>query len=59
MMKWLINILFLSCGFVAFWEQSKLNPNKILMIICMFVFGVGLYRLMKKIPSKDEKNHDE
>lgn len=58
-MKWISNILFLVCGGIAFWEQSKPNPNKFLMITCMFIFGVGLYRLMRKIPSKDENNHDK
>lgn len=58
-MKWITNLLFLVCGAVAIWEQSKPNPNKFLMIFCMFIFGIGLYRLMKKIPSKDENNHDE
>lgn len=58
-MKWLNNMLFFVCGFIAIWEQSKPEPNKFIMIICMAVFGVGLYRLMKKIPSKEEKNHEE
>lgn len=58
-MKWFLNILFLVCGIIAFWEQSKSNPNKFLMIICMFIFGIGLFRLMRKIPSKDENNHEE
>lgn len=58
-MKWLKNILFFGSGFIAIWEQSKPEPNKFIMIICMAVFGVGLYQLMKKIPSKEEQNHEE
>lgn len=58
-MKWLNNILFFACGFIAIWEQTKPEPNKFIMIICMTVFGIGLYRLMKKIPSKEEQNNEE
>lgn len=57
-MKWLFNGLVIICGIVAFIEQSKPKPNVFIMIICMFVFGAGLYRLMKKIPNKEEENNE-
>lgn len=58
-MKWLYNILVIVCGIFAFLEQSKPEPNVFIIIICMFVFGAGLYRLMKKIPNKEEENNEE
>jgi hypothetical protein len=45
-------------GILALVEQSKSNPNKYIMISAMAVFMYGLYRLMKRIPSKNEDEND-
>lgn len=58
MKNWLLIIVFFGCGFYALWEQSKPEPNKFLMIFCVAIFMIGLYRLMKKIPSKEEENEE-
>jgi hypothetical protein len=45
--------------YLAIWEQSKVNPNKFLMIGCMAIFMIGVYQLMKKIPSKNEEENEQ
>lgn len=42
--------------FFAFYEQSKVQPNRYITLISIAVFMFGLSRLMSKVPSK---NHDE
>ena len=45
-------------GILAMFEQSKPAPNRLIMIGAMAVFMFGLYKLMKKIPSKNEDEHE-
>lgn len=59
MKKILYPILFFGAGFLAIWEQSKANPNQFVMIGCMAIFMIGVYQLMKKIPSKNEEENEQ
>ena len=59
-MKQLVYILlFATVGILALVEQSKSNPNLYIMIAAMAIFMFGLFKLMKKIPSKKEDEDDE
>lgn len=53
---WLL--LFFGCGIFALYEQSKPSPNFILMFGALAIFIFGLYRLMKKIPDKNEEENE-
>ena len=50
--------MFAAVGIFAMIEQSKPAPNRFIMIGAMAVFMFGLFRLMKKIPSKSEEEND-
>jgi hypothetical protein len=58
MKQFLYILLFASVGILAMIEQSKPAPNRFIMIGAMAVFMFGLFRLMKKIPSKNEEEND-
>ena len=58
MKQFLYILLFASVGIFALIEQSKPAPNRFIMIGAMAVFMFGLFRLMKKIPSKKEEEND-
>ncbi|MNJ95192.1 hypothetical protein D3C87_128990 [compost metagenome] len=58
-MKTIYIVLFFAAAFVALFEQSKAHPNKIIMIVCIVVFMVGLMRLMSKVPGKGQNNNEE
>jgi hypothetical protein len=58
-MKTIYIVLFFAAAFVALFEQSKAQPNKIIMIACIVVFMVGLMRLMSKVPGKGENNNEQ
>lgn len=47
-----------AAGIIALVEQSKVQPNPTIMIGAIGVFMFGMYKLMKKIPSKNEDNDD-
>ena len=47
-----------AAGIIALVEQSKVQPNPTIMIGAIGVFMYGMYKLMKKIPSKNEDNDD-
>jgi hypothetical protein len=58
-MKQLMSILVVAAaGIIALVEQSKVQPNPIIMIGAIGVFMFGMYKLMKKIPSKNEDDDD-
>ncbi|WP_396137560.1 hypothetical protein [Flavobacterium sp.] len=58
-MKQFISILIIAAfGIIALFEQSKSKPNQLIMIGAMAIFMYGLYRLMKRIPSKNEDEND-
>jgi arginine exporter protein ArgO len=58
-MKQLMSILVVAAaGIIALVEQSKAQPNPIIMIGAIGIFMYGMYKLMKKIPSKNEDNDD-
>ena len=47
-----------AAGIIALVEQSKVQPNPTIMIGAIGVFMYGMYKLMKKIPSKNEDGDD-
>jgi hypothetical protein len=51
--------MFAAVGIFAMIEQSKPAPNRFIMIGAMAVFMFGLFRLMKKIPSKNDGENEE
>lgn len=57
------NILFIilcfGFGILAIYEQSKPEPNKLIMFLAFAIFVFGLYKLMRKIPNKDSENNEE
>ncbi len=58
-MRTIFIILMFVAAFWAFYEQSKDQPNKILMILAFAVFAFGLMRLMAKVPGKEERDERE
>ena len=58
-MKTIYIVLFFAAAFVALFEQSKAQPNMIIMIGCIVIFMMGLMKLMSKVPSKHQKDNDE
>lgn len=60
MKSFIYTILLFAVGFYAIYEQSKPEPNKLIMFGAFALFIIGLYRIMKKIPSKhDNENKDD
>ena len=58
-MKTIYIVLFFAAAFVALFEQSKAQPNMIIMIGCIVIFMMGLMKLMSKVPSKHQRDNDE
>jgi len=58
MLKFISILLFFGAGIYALYEQSKPEPNKFIMIGAMAIFMIGLYRIMKKIPNKNEEDNE-
>lgn len=44
--------------FFAFYEQSKVQPNRYITLISIAVFMFGLSRLMSKVPSKNQDEEE-
>jgi hypothetical protein len=59
MKQFLYILLFAAVGIFAMIEQSKPAPNRFIMIGAMAVFMFGLFKLMKKIPSKNDGENEE
>ena len=59
MNQFLYILMFAAVGIFAMIEQSKPAPNRFIMIGAMAVFMFGLFRLMKKIPSKNDGENEE
>ncbi|TDR25313.1 hypothetical protein [Flavobacterium cheniae] len=59
MKQFLYILMFAAVGIFAMIEQSKPAPNRFIMIGAMAVFMFGLFRLMKKIPSKNDGENEE
>ncbi|NJM78622.1 MAG: M3 family oligoendopeptidase [Flavobacterium sp.] len=59
MKNFIYTILLFSLGVYAIYEQSKPEPNKFIMFGAFALFMVGLYKIMKKIPSKNEQDDEE
>ncbi|WP_157958501.1 hypothetical protein [Flavobacterium tibetense] len=58
MLKFVSILLFFGAGIYALYEQSKPEPNKFIMIGAMAIFMIGLFRIMKKIPNKNEEDNE-
>jgi hypothetical protein len=58
-MKTIYIVLFFAAAFVALFEQSKAQPNMIIMIGCILIFMFGMMKLMSKVPSKNLKDDNE
>lgn len=58
-MKTIYIILLFGAAFLALYEQSKAEPNVIVMVIAIVVFMAGLMRLMAKVPSKNHNREDD
>lgn len=58
MLKFVSILLFFGAGIYALYEQSKPEPNKFIMIGAMAIFVIGLFRIMKKIPNKNEEDNE-
>ena len=58
-MKQVISILVVAAfGILALVEQSNDQPNPMIMIGAIGIFMFGMYKLIKKIPSKNDENDD-
>ncbi len=58
-MKTVYIILLFAAAFLALYEQSKAEPNVILMVIAIIVFMIGIMRLIAKVPGKGENNDSD
>jgi len=58
MLKIISILLFFGAGIFALYEQSKPEPNRFIMIGAMAIFMIGLFRIMKKIPNKNEEDNE-
>lgn len=58
MKKTLYIIVTFIAAFMAFLEQSRLNPNKYILVGSIAVFMLGLMQLMSKVPSKNQDEHN-
>jgi hypothetical protein len=58
MLKFISILLFFGAGIYALYEQSKPEPNKFIMIGAMAIFMIGLFRIIKKIPNKNEEDNE-
>lgn len=58
MKQFLYILSFALVGIYALLEQSKPAPNRFVMIGAMAFFMFGLFKIMKKIPSKNEEEDD-
>jgi|LakMenE18May11ns_1017448.scaffolds.fasta_scaffold8065234_1 hypothetical protein len=57
MRKILIPLMIVSM-FVAFYEQSKEQPNLLITVLCVIIFIIGMIQLSSKIPSKNQDDDD-
>lgn len=57
-MKTIYIVLLFAAAFIALFEQSKKNPDKLVMAIAIVVFMVGLMNLMAKVPSKNKEDNE-
>lgn len=52
-------VIMFAAAFTALYEQSKAQPNMIIMVIAIVVFMIVLMRLMSKVPSKNSDDNDK
>ena len=58
-MKTFFIILMFVSAFVAFYEQSKPQPNIVVMVIALVVFMGLLMRLMNSVPSRKKGDKED
>jgi len=58
-MKKLFLPLLVVAIFFAFYEQSKPNPNRFIIIISIAFFMFGMMQLMSKVPSKNDTEAEQ
>lgn len=59
MKNFIYTLLLFAFGIYALYEQSKPQPNRLVMFGALALFVVGLYKIMKKIPSKNDQDDEE
>ncbi|QYJ67990.1 hypothetical protein [Flavobacterium litorale] len=57
-MKTIYILLMFGVAFLALYEQSKQEPNTIVMISAIVLFMFGLMKLMAKVPSKHNRDNE-
>lgn len=57
MKKWLIVMMAVAIV-VAFYEQSKADQNKYILVGAVVVFMYGMMRLSAKTPSKNQNSEE-
>lgn len=57
MKKWIIVMMAVAIG-VAFYEQSKADQNKYILVGAVVVFMYGMMRLSAKTPSKNQNSEE-
>lgn len=58
MKKFLIPLMAIAI-FVAFYEQNRVEPNKIITGLAIVIFMFGMMKLSAKTPSKNQDDDDE
>lgn len=58
-MKKIIVPIMIIAILLAFYEQSKDDGNKYIMIIAFVIFMYGMLRLSAKTPSKNDQKNDQ
>lgn len=58
-MKTIYIVLLFAAAFLALYEQSKSQPNTIVMVAAIVIFMIGIMRLMSKVPGKGEQTKDD
>jgi len=59
MKKNLFLLLIFAAAFAALYEQSKPQPNVIVMVMAIVIFMLGLMQLMSKIPDKKQDREED
>ena len=54
-------LLILIGGFIAFYAQAGANQNQYVLVAGIFLLMMGVYRISRNIPSKNEREqqHDK
>ncbi len=58
MKKLVLPLMIVAIG-IGLYEQTKVEPNRYIMIIAIVIFMYGMMRLSAKTPSKHSETEDE